>query len=120
MVLWFLRLQQQWQSVSFTNWVMILQFDLGENLEVDLDSFKVTADIMWLCNACGITRVWWLKNSSKLPLLQQIKALIKSNKPQKGTTHQRLPRYPDTLVPLRVRGKVLLVQNCQLFLNLAL
>ena len=97
-----------------------LQLDVEKKLEVDLVSFKVTADTLWLCKACGFHKKWWIQNSSKLPLLQEIKDLIKHNKPQKGQTLQRLPRYPDSLVPLRVRGKVLLVQNCQIHLNLAL
>ena len=63
-----------------------LQLDLNEHLEleVDLVSFKASADAQWICNPVGSIKRWWRHNSSTLTLLQELKDLIKSKKPQKG------------------------------------
>ena len=99
-----------------------LQLDLSEHLAlaVDLVSLKASADAQWSRDAFGFNQRWWLLNSSTLPLLQDLKDLIKSKKPQKANATQGWPKYPDTIVPLKVRGKALLVQNSHTLLNLAL
>ena len=55
-----------------------------ENLEVDLVSFKASADVLWLQKALNLPYRWWLGKSSQLPLLQEIKDLTKAKTPSEG------------------------------------
>ena len=57
---------------------------LEEDLEVDLVSFKASADVLWLRKALELPHRWWLLKSSQLPLLQEIKELIKAKKLNHG------------------------------------
>lgn len=99
-----------------------LQLDLTEHLELEMDlvSFKASADARWICKAFGFIQRWWLLNRSNRPLLHDLKDLIKSKKQQNTTATQSGPKYPNTIVPLKVRGKAFLMQNSHTRLILAL
>ena len=93
--------------------------NLEEDLEVDLVSLKASADVLWLRKALDLPHRWWLLKSSQLPLLQEIKYLIKAKKPSQGSS-SRLPKQQSCLELLKVRDRILMVQNSQTLLHLAL
>lgn len=92
---------------------------LEEDLPVDLLSFKASGDVHWLMPALGMPLRWWLSNSLQLALLQEIRDLIKDKKPSQGAS-KRLPKQQSSLVLLKVRGRILIMQNSQSLMNLAL
>lgn len=99
--------------------------DLPESTEVTLVSFKATADVAWLWKSLELpggdqTRVksrWWVHNSSRLPLLLEIKEAIKNLKHQKKTNQ---PTDHQCLILLEIRGKLLYVQNTSAAVTLGL
>ena len=93
--------------------------DLEENLPVDLLSFKASGDVHWLMPALGMPLRWWSSKSCQLALLQEIRDLIKDKKPLKGAS-QRMPKQQAFLVLLKVRGRILIMQNSLTLVNLAL
>ena len=93
--------------------------DLEENLPVDLLSFKATGDVHWLMPALGMPLRWWSSNSCQFALLQEIRDLIKDKKSLKGGS-QRMPKMQAFLVLLKVRGRILIMQNSLTLVNLAL
>ena len=95
------------------------QLSLEEELPVDLLSFKASGDVHWLMPALGMPLRWWVSNSLQLALLQEIRDLIKDKKPSQGAS-RRMPKMQAHLVLLKVRGRILIMQNSQSLVNLAL
>ena len=92
--------------------------NLDEDLDVNLVSFEAAANVKWLAGPRGAIKVpffWWRQRSSSIPLLMEIKDLIKQGKPGR-----RMPREQKSLVLVEVRGKILLVLNHPSQVSLAL
>ena len=79
-----------------------MNLDLDQNLAVDLVSFKASADVHWLMPSLGLALRWWVLNCTQLPLLQEIKDLIKVKKLPQLPDH--LPKQQCSLVLLKVRA----------------
>ena len=89
--------------------------DFDEELQASLVHFKCTSEMTWLEKALEKPARWWVCNAQKIPLLEEIKTLIKAKKPKKG-----LPRNHKCLLALKVRGKIFYVVNNPHFVTLAL
>ena len=92
--------------------------NLDEDLDVNLVSFEAAANVKWLAGPRGAIKVpffWWRQHSSSIPLLMEIKDLIKQGKPGR-----RMPKEQKSLVLVEVRGKILLVLNHPSQVSLAL
>ena len=88
-------------------------------VSVSLVSFKATSDMHWLSQGLGVPVKWWLRNHCKTPLVDEILKSIKNLRPTKGS--QRLLRKNHTsLVPLKIRGKIILCVNSPRAVTLAL
>ena len=72
----------------------------------------------WLEKGFNLSTRWWRSNSSNLPLLAEIRDAIISGKP--SGPQARMPRRPNIVVAVKVRGQVILVQNSHKKLQLAL
>ena len=93
--------------------------NIPESADVDLVCFKATGDKQWLMDALvlpgtlnsgganGKSR-WWASNSVRVPLIQEVKAQIKTLKQKKRANE---PRDPLALVLLEIRGMLLYVKN---------
>ena len=90
--------------------------NIPESADVDLVCFKATGDKWWLIDALvlpgavganGKSR-WWASNSVRVPLIQEVKAQIKTLKQKKRANE---PRDPLALILLEVRGMLLWVRN---------
>ena len=88
---------------------------LEDELEVDMVTFKAASDVLWMTKALGLKTVWWIRNCTHIPLLLEIKELIKAKKPT-----GQLPKQQETLVIVKVRGKNLVVRNSVANLQVAL
>ena len=66
----------------------------------------------WIGKALGLNRQWWNKHVTQVILLQEINALLLG--------HTKKPKQHAFSMPLKVRGKVLLVHESHGLLNLAL
>ena len=85
---------------------------------MNLVPLKVAANVKWIAGPRGAIKVpffWWHQHSSSIPLLMEIKDLIKQGKPGR-----RMPREQKSLVLVEVRGKILLVLNHPSQVSLAL
>ena len=60
---------------------------------------------------------WWVLHNNKIPLLLEIRELIKANK---KASSSRRPKQSDCLVLLKVRNRLLFIQNSTNQMNLAL
>ena len=58
-------------------------------------------------------------HSSKIPLLLEIRELIKAKKASQGSS-SRLPKQQDCFVLLKVRNRILCIQNSTFTMSLAL
>jgi len=95
--------------------------DVDDSLEVSLVSLKATGNLVWLEKALSLPARWWVKHSSKIPLLKEIREVIKDKKPSPSQgSKSRLPREPSALVILKIRERVLLMQNSSSQMHLAL
>ena len=84
----------------------------------NLLDIRAGADIRWFSKPLEIDRLFWRKNHRKLPLIKEIKEAIAQGKSLKGGL-ARMPRRPDVVVPINVRGRVVLVMNSSHSLALA-
>jgi hypothetical protein len=91
-----------------------------DNQEFLLLSLKATADVRWLEAAFNLSGRWWVNHhgSSTVPLLLEIRKAIEIKKVTTGYGC-RLPRLPNSIVAIRIRGKVIFVQNQTKDLTLA-
>jgi len=87
-----------------------LDIDVEEQVEMSLVSFKATADMIWLEKALKLPMRWWLRHHGLIPLILEIRELIKNKKVKQGSG-VRLPREQESLVVLKVRERILFVQN---------
>lgn len=76
-------------------------------IEMSLLSLKATADMWWFLKPMKLGSKWWKTHHSEIPLLIEILSIIKSKK----SKSRRVPKEPDAMVLLKVREKVLCVQN---------
>jgi len=83
--------------------------DSGEQDFVCLE-LKATADVRWLEKAFQLPVRFWKAHHFEVPLLQEMRQAIDSGKVRKGGG-SRLPRRPDAVVAIRVRDRVILIQN---------
>ena len=93
--------------------------NVDEDLDVNLVSFEAAAHVKWLAGPRGAIKVpffWWRQHSSSIPLLMEIKDLIKQGKPR----NHLQPKQQKCLVLVKVRGKILLVLNHPSQVSLAL
>ena len=60
-----------------------------EDMEADLLSFKSSAEHWWIHQALGLPSKWWVLRNNKIPLLLEIRELIKANK---KASSSRLPK----------------------------
>jgi hypothetical protein len=81
---------------------------------------KATADVRWLEKYLNLPRRWWVHNSgaSTVPLMSEIREAINVKQITKGRGC-RFERQQNTIVAIRVRGKVILIQNNVMNLNIA-
>ena len=93
--------------------------NLEEEMEADLVSFKGSAEHVWIHQALGLPTKWWVLHSSKIPLLLEIRELIKAKKASQGSS-SRLPQQQGCLVLLKVRNRILFIQNSTTQMSLAL
>ena len=84
--------------------------DIDEEVEMSLVSFKDSADMRWLLKALKLGAKWWIAHCGQLPLLREIRKIIKDQKTTKGGGC-RLPRQSDSMVLIKVRERFLFVQN---------
>ena len=94
--------------LAVTDPLGLLDEDL-EEITVSLVSFKATGSMQWLQAGLSLPSKWWVCNHHRVPLCGEILESIKHLKP-KGAK-RLLPRSNKDLVAIRVRGKILLVQN---------
>ena len=99
--------------------------DLHTLAEGDLDgqvflllSLKASGDLRWLERGFKLSAKWWVRNHMRVPLLKEIRQAIETKKSRSGGG-SRLPKLANTLVAIKIREKVILVQNQPLFVNLA-
>ena len=88
-------------------------FQVGGDLDEQMFeclSLKASMDPRWLQSAFKLSTKWWAMNSSKVPLIQEIREIIDSGKAKKGAA-KRLSRKADVVVAINVRGHQLLVLN---------
>ena len=81
-----------------------------EFVVVSLVKFKASGSKRWLEQGLHLPSKWWLRNHATLPILQEILELIRSQKPKTGG-QSRLPRNHQSMIALKVRGRILLFQN---------
>ena len=86
-----------------------------------LVNLKASADMGWFYKALGLRLKWWKEKRARLPLLLEIRQSIKERKGRAfaGST-RRLPRESEAMTLVKVRGKVLWVQNRSNFVTLGL
>ena len=71
---------------------------------------KALDEIRWLEKALKVPSRWWTKHQAVVPLLQEMRQGIDKGKVRKGV-NCRMPRRPNAVVAIDVRGKVIFVQN---------
>ena len=76
-------------------------------------------DVAWLCSALEVKQSWWITHMTQIPLFVEILEAIKSKKVLKGAA-ARMPRQPRSLVPLKIRGRVVWFANSSRSVGLAL
>ena len=76
-------------------------------------------DVAWLCSALEVKQSWWITHMTQIPLFVEILEAIKSKKVFKGAA-ARMPRQPRSLVPLKIRGRVVWFANSSRSVGLAL
>ena len=84
-----------------------LDLDL-EDTEVSLVYFHATSDMSWLMKSLGKPVKWWIHNWNRIPLILEIRELIKAKKANKN---KKEPANHKCLVALQIRGKTLFVVN---------
>ena len=87
-----------------------LDLDLEEPMEMSLVSFKCIADMWWFLKPLKLGSHWWKSHTRHIPLLLEIRDLVKNNKVKQGAG-ARLPREQHSMVILKVRERILFVQN---------
>ena len=87
-----------------------LTLDLEEPVEISLVSFKATADMWWFLKPLKLDSKWCKFHHGQIPLLLEIRQVIKSMKNKIG---DRLPREHGSMVILKVRERILFVQYLQ-------
>ena len=80
---------------------------------------KCTSDVLWMTKALGLSVRYWTTNYIKLPLIKELKEAILNGKPKHGAV-SRLPRLPQVVVAVNVRGLVVCVLNNSKSLTLAM
>ena len=87
-------------------------YELTEGLDLDLEETEVslvrfhgTADMSWLMKSLEMPVKWWIQNWNRLPLILEIRELIKAKK------NKKQPANHKCLVALQIRGKTLFVVN---------
>ena len=63
-----------------------------EEMEADLVSFESSAEHWWIHQALGLPSKWWVLHNNKIPLLLEIRELIKA---KKKVALSRLAKQPD-------------------------
>ena len=76
-------------------------------------------DVAWLCSALEVKQSWWITHMTQIPLFVEILEAIKSKKVSTGAG-ARMPRQPRSLVPLKIRGRVVWFANSSRSVGLAL
>ena len=88
-----------------------LDMDLENSKNISIVNFKATADMHWFEKTLGFKeKRWWVHNHCKIPLLLEIREAIQNKKPKAGST-ARMPREAGSMVFVRVRDRLLCVQN---------
>ena len=83
---------------------------------VDLEASKTSR---WLEVPLGLPNYWWRVHCGEVPLRREILQLIKAKKHQKGR-QVLMPRHSKSLLPLKIRGKILWFVNNSRCVKLAL
>ena len=84
--------------------------NIDEEVEMSIVSFKDSADMRWFLKALKLGAKWRIAHCGQLPLLLEIRKIIKDQKITKGAG-ARLPRQSDSMVLIKVRERILFVQN---------
>ena len=80
-------------------------------------SISASADMSWCTKALGLKAYEWRTNHKLLALVREIREAVESLKTKvKGA---RKPKRPRCVVPLQIRGRVILAQHHALNLSLA-
>ena len=82
---------------------------LEDEMEADLVSFKSGAEHRWIHQALGPPSKWWVLRSNKVPMLLEIRELIRAKKTKASSS--RLPKQSDCLVRLKVRSRLIFIQK---------
>ena len=91
-----------------------------EDRHVSLVHFNARSPSYWLCQNLDMpASPWWKQHRCNVPLFKEILNLIKAKKTTLGSAF-RLPRNPKSLVPLKIREKVLWFENSSKSVTLAL
>ena len=87
---------------------------------LDLATTRKPYHMRWLEQGLGLPCQWWRnEQASVLPLLQEMRQAICSTRVSKGP-RCRLPRQPNIVVAIKVRGRLLYLKNTPQLLTLAL
>ena len=99
---------------------------LPDTTEANLVSFKASGDMNWLCKSLQLPGGdgskyskgrWWAHNSTRVPLLMEIKEAIKNLKQQKKANQ---PTDHQCLILLEIRGQLLYAKNSSTAVTLGL
>ena len=90
----------------------------GDETAVDFKFLIISAraDMTWLTKALGLKAYEWRTNHRRLALVREIREAVESLKIQ---IQGRRPKMPRCVVPLQIRGRVILAQHHALNLSLA-
>ena len=102
-------------SMDLVDMHNLLESGDQDDVEFQLLSLQTHSNVGWLMKtlqAMGVQvgSAWWLLNSVRIPLLMEIREAIQKGKKTSGA-ERLLPRRPDTVVPVTLRGTCVLVVN---------
>ena len=81
-----------------------------EDQDFVLLSIKASGEVHWLEKALNVRARFWRTNHAHIPLMQEMSKAIDDGKVRKGA-RGRLSRMVQAVVGIKVRNKVVLVQN---------
>ena len=94
---WSLCLNDHVVPVQTKNCSIVDLYELTEGLDLDLEDtemslvrFGGTPDMSWLMKSLGMPVKWWIHNWNRIPLILEIRELIKAKK-NPDQVNQRIP-----------------------------
>ena len=73
--------KQTWLAIGTYGWAECLDhLSLKEEMEAGLVSFSCSAEHWWIYQALGLPTKWWVLRNNKIPVLLQMRELIKAKR----------------------------------------